>query len=82
MSDLPETDQPDTTQPDTTRPDTSTEDPTTTADGETALERSGDAIREAKDAGGSVAASEDITTLDDQRAGDYSEDPNGEGGHP
>jgi len=77
MSDLPET-----AQPETDQPDTSAEDPTTTEGGETALGRADDAIREAKDAGGTVAANEDITTLDDQRAGDYSEDPNGEGGHP
>jgi hypothetical protein len=77
MSDLPET-----AQPDPTQPDTSTEDPTTGPDGETALGRADDAIREARDAGGRVAANEDITTLDDQRAGAYSEDPDGEGGHP
>lgn len=76
MSDLPETDLPETNQPDTTA-----EDPTTTESGETALGRADEAIREAKDAGGTVAANDDITTLDDQRAGDYSEDPGGEGGH-
>lgn len=82
MSDLPETNHTETSEPEATRPGTSTEDPTTAEDGGTALERAGEAIREAKDAGGTVAANEDITTLDDQRAGDYSEDPGGEGGHP
>ncbi|GAA3564562.1 hypothetical protein GCM10022197_20290 [Microlunatus spumicola] len=82
MSDLPETNQSETSEAEATRPDTSTEDPTRTEDGGTALEQAGEAIREAKDAGGTVAANEDITTLDAQRAGEYSEDPGGEGGHP
>jgi hypothetical protein len=72
MSDAPETSQPETTD----------EDPTVDEHGETALEHTEKAIHEARDAGGSVAASGDITTLDDQRAGEYSEDPGGEGGHP
>ncbi len=56
-------------------------DPTTDAD-ETPLERAAESIREAKDAEGEVAAHDDITTLDDERAGEYSEDAGGEGGHP
>ena len=29
-----------------------------------------------------MAANDDITTRDDERAGEHSEDPGGEGGHP
>lgn len=47
-----------------------------------ALERAAESIREAQDAEDRVAAHDDITTRDDERAGEYSEDPGGEGGHP
>lgn len=47
-----------------------------------ALDRADESIREARDAEGAVAARDDITTLDDARAGVNSEDPDGEGGHP
>lgn len=73
MSDLPESTQPETDQPQ----------PAHVADdhGE-ALERSAESLREAREAEGTVAASDDITSRDDERAGEYSEDPDGEGGHP
>lgn len=51
-------------------------------DGGAALERAQEAIDDAQDAQGSVAAHDDITTRDDAVAGKYSEDPGGEGGHP
>ena len=47
-----------------------------------ALDRAAESIREAKDAEGDVAASDDIRTRDDDLAGVNSEDPDGEGGHP
>jgi hypothetical protein len=47
-----------------------------------ALDQAAESIREAHDAEATVAAHDDITALDDERAGEYSEDPNGEGGHP
>jgi hypothetical protein len=72
MTDLPATDQPD--------PSTSTSG--VVDDHGAALERAAQSIREAQDAEGGVAAHDDITTRDDERAGEYSEDPNGEGGHP
>ena len=74
MSDLPETDQPRTDQSDTT---TDARD-----DQDDALARAAESIREARDAEGAVAANDDITTRDDERAGEHSEDPGGEGGHP
>ena len=74
MSDLPETDQPKTDQPDTT---TDAGD-----DQDDALARAAESIREARDAEGAVVANDDITTRDDERAGEHSEDPGGEGGHP
>ena len=69
MSDLPDTDQPA---------------PTTDAgdDQGEALDRAAASIREARDAEGTVAANDDITTRDAERAGEHSEDPGGEGGHP
>jgi hypothetical protein len=72
MTDLPATDQPD---PSTARPDVAD-------DHGAALDRAADAIRDAQEAQGSVAAHDDITSRDDDRAGEYSEDPDGEGGHP
>ncbi len=61
-------------------------DPTTSAtagdDQDAALDRAAESIREARDAEGRVAANDDITSRDDERAGAYSEDPEGEGGHP
>jgi hypothetical protein len=76
MSDLPENDLPETDQP-----ETATAAPATDDHGD-ALERSAESIREARDAEGTVAANDDITARDDERAGEYSEDPGGEGGHP
>lgn len=68
------TDQPATSQP---APGPHVED-----DHGAALDRADESIREAKDAAGTVVAHDDITTADDDRAGEYSEDPGGEGGHP
>ena len=76
MSDLPESTRPESTEPETSPPVRGADD-----DGE-ALERAAAAIREAHEAEGSVAANDDITTRDDERAGEHSEDPDGEGGHP
>ena len=55
--------------------------PAEESDGE-ALDRAAESIRDAKDAEGTVAANDDITAQDDDRAGEYSEDPDGAGGHP
>ena len=60
----------------------STEHAHVTDDHGAALRRSADSIKEAEDAEGVVAGHDDITTLDAQRAGEYSEDPDGSGGHP
>lgn len=46
-----------------------------------ALDRAAEAIQEAKDAGGRVAANDDITAVDAQRAGDAAPDPEADGGH-
>jgi hypothetical protein len=78
MSDLPDTDQPD---PATDGPVPDAPAPDAQDDGD-ALGRASAAIREAHDAEGAVAANDDITTRDDERAGEHSEDPGGEGGHP
>lgn len=51
-------------------------------DGGAALERAQEAIDEAQEAEGAVAAHDDITSRDDTMAGAYSEDPGGEDGHP
>ena len=51
-------------------------------DGGAALERSAEAIDDAREAEAPVAASDDISARDDEMAGEYSEDPGGEGGHP
>jgi len=69
MSDLPDTDQPVTTTP-------------AGHDQDDALERAAESIRQARAAEGTVAANDDITARDDERAGENSEDPGGEGGHP
>jgi hypothetical protein len=72
MSDLPET--PTTESPaDPSAPDD---------DGGAALESSADAIQEAREAEGTVAAADDITSEDDDRAGEHSLDPDGQGGQP
>ena len=80
------TDQPASSQPDPSSPDPSGPDPPTTSgveeDQGAALDRAAASIREARDAEGSVAANDDITSRDDERAGVHSEDPDGEGGHP
>jgi hypothetical protein len=57
-------------------------DPVGGDDGGAALERAQEAIDDARDAEGGVAANDDITTHDDAMAGEYSEDAYGEGGHP
>ncbi|MGI3784519.1 MAG: hypothetical protein ACRYG2_27480 [Janthinobacterium lividum] len=67
MSDLPSTSEPETTLPD---------------DDGAALERAARSIREAHDAEGQVAANDDITSADEAKAGEHSEDPDGTGGHP
>lgn len=74
------TDQPAETQPDTT--DASTDGPPADDDQSAALDRSAEAIREAKDAEGTVAAHDDITAADEDRSGEASQDPEGEGGMP
>lgn len=51
-------------------------------DGGEALERSAEAIKDAREAEAPVAATDDITTRDDEMAGEYSEDSYGEAGHP
>ena len=51
-------------------------------DGGAALERAEEAIDDARDAGASVAANDDITARDADKAGEYSETPNGEPGAP
>ncbi len=51
-------------------------------DGGAALDRVEEAISEARDAGTSVAANDDIITRDDEKAGEYSETPEGQGGAP
>jgi len=51
-------------------------------DGGAALDRAEEAIDDARDARASVAANDDITALDDERAGEYSETPDGESGAP
>ncbi len=72
-------DQTDETQPE----DTSGTSPETTTDDQgAALDRASEAIDEAREAEGSVAASDDITSHDEARAGEHSEDPDGTGGHP
>ena len=62
--------------------DTSTADPAVEDDASAALDRSASSIHEAEDAAGTVAAHEDITLQDAERAGEHSEDPDGTGGHP
>jgi hypothetical protein len=62
--------------------DTSTSGPAVEDDAGAALDRSASSIHEAKDAAGTVAAHEDITVRDAERAGEHSEDPDGTGGHP
>lgn len=81
------TDQPNAPEPDADdsapepTPEPGIETETETDDGGP-LDRATESIREARDAEGTVAAHDDITSLDEQRAGEYSEDPGGEGGHP
>jgi hypothetical protein len=68
------TDVPAETQPDReTATDSATDD-----DQGAALGRSAEAIHEARDAEGSVEANDDITSRDDERAEQHSEDPGGE----
>lgn len=66
-----------------TEPQTEPQAPTGGSDdGGAALERAEEAIDDARDAGASVAANDDITARDDERAGEYSETPDGESGAP
>ncbi|SDU99821.1 hypothetical protein SAMN04488544_3219 [Microlunatus sagamiharensis] len=72
---------------DPTTPDGETRtDPQTPAgaadDGGAALERAEEAIDDARDAGASVAANDDITARDADKAGEYSETPDGQSGAP
>jgi hypothetical protein len=76
MSDLP-----DRSEPENSTPDLPTDLPTD-GDHGAALERSAESIRDARDAEGTVAAHDDITARDDERAGEHSEDLDGTGGHP
>jgi hypothetical protein len=71
MTDLPSEVQPQTTA------ETTTED-----DHGAALERAAGSIQEAREAEGTVAAADDITSQDEERAGEHSPDPDGEGGRP
>jgi hypothetical protein len=54
---------------------------TTTEDDGGALDRAAESIHEARDAEGAVAANDDITSLDEERAEVHSEDPGAEGDH-
>ena len=77
MTDLPADTQPDRE----TTTDSGTSAPTAD-DGGDALDRAAEAIHEARDAEGSVEANDDITSRDDERAEEHSEDPGAEGSHP
>ncbi|HEY0237682.1 MAG TPA: hypothetical protein VGC37_03480 [Friedmanniella sp.] len=66
----------------TDTPQSATSPETTTDDQGAALDRASDAIDEAREAEGRVAASDDITSRDEAHAGEHSEDPDGSGGHP
>jgi hypothetical protein len=68
--------------PDDIQPQTTTSGAPAEDDQGAALARAGEAIDEARGAEGDVAAHDDITSRDDARAGQHSEDPDGEGGHP
>lgn len=76
MTDLPDDPQPAATI------DGTTTDEATADDQSAALDRAAGAIREAKDAEGTVAANEDITSRDDEHAGENSDNPDGGGGLP
>jgi hypothetical protein len=67
---------------DTSETETTPTSPPADAGGTEALDQAAKSIRDAKDAEGHVAANDDITTRDDDRAGEHSEDPDGTGGHP
>lgn len=73
MTDLPES------TPGTSRPET-TDDPRVPDDGGAALDRAAAAIDEASEAEAGVAANDDITSRDDERAETHSEDPGVEDG--
>jgi hypothetical protein len=75
MTDVPADHQPDHD------PATESATATPTVDDDAALDRSAEAIREARDAEGTVAANDDITSRDDERAEEHSEDPGAEGSH-
>ncbi len=77
MTDLPDDPQP--TDPST---GTSADDPLADDDQGAALDRAAGSIREAKDAEGTVAANDDITAEDEDRAGEHSDNPDGGGGLP
>lgn len=64
-----------------TTPETTTESVPDEQGEDVALDRAADAIQEAKDAGGRVAANDDITAVDAQRAGDAAPDPAADGDH-
>jgi hypothetical protein len=70
------------TDPDPSLPETTAPEPTTDDDHGAALERSADAIQDAQEAGGGVAANDDITSLDERREGENSDNPDGGGGLP
>ena len=71
-----------TDQPGTSTTETTTTNPPVEDADAGPLERADESIREARDAEGGVAANDDITSLDEQREGDASENPDGEAGHP
>jgi len=64
------------------QPETSTEGLPAEDDQGAALARSAQAIDEARGAEGGVAANDDITSHDEERAGQHSEDPDAEGPTP
>ena len=82
MSDVTETPEPEAPAAETPEAETGPASPAPDEGGTGALDRAAESIHDAKDAEGAVAANDDITTRDADRAGDYSEDPDGSGGHP
>jgi hypothetical protein len=80
MTDLPADPQPDTRMDDET--DLPASGSSDKGDDGAALDRAAESIRDAQAAEGTVAANEDITSLDEQRAGEHSETPDGGGELP
>ena len=70
------------TEPHDAQPENSAEGLPAEDDQGAALARSAEAIDEARGAEGSVTANDDITSRDEARAGQHSEDPDAEGPTP